>query len=58
MAYISFKCGRGLLGQLSEYSRFKEEVYSLTSQHQDLEEARGQLEESLRRCNREAGPRP
>ena len=58
MAYISYKCGRGLLGQLSEYSRFKEEVFSLTSQHLELEEARGQLEESLRRCNRRPPRRP
>ena len=53
VAYISSKCGRGLLGQLSEYTRFKEEVFSLTTRHSNLDEARVQLEESLKRCNRE-----
>lgn len=53
VAYISYRCGRGLLGQLSEYARFKEEVFCLATRHTSLDEARCQLEESLKRCNRE-----
>ncbi|CAJ1347880.1 unnamed protein product [Effrenium voratum] len=53
VAYISERCGRGLLGQLSEYARFKEEVFGLTTGSTDLDTARAQLEESLRRCSRE-----
>ncbi|CAE7341369.1 unnamed protein product [Symbiodinium microadriaticum] len=53
VAYISFRCGRGLLGQLTEYTRFKEEVYSLTTSAVDIDDARSQLEESMRRSSRE-----
>eukprot|EP00439_Symbiodinium_sp_Y106_P082210 s128_g21.t1 len=57
VAYISFRCGRGLLGQLTEYTRFKEEVYraalSLTTTAVDIDDARSQLEESMRRSSRE-----
>lgn len=53
VAYIGFKCGRGLLGQLSEYMRFREEVFSLTTKHRDLDEARQQLEDALKHYNRE-----
>ncbi|CAE8640292.1 unnamed protein product [Polarella glacialis] len=53
VAYISSRCGRGLLGQLSEYARFKEEVFSLASADLSIDEVRAQLEESLQRCGRE-----
>lgn len=53
IAYISQRCGRGLLGQLSEYARFKEEIFSLASTDLSLDEVRSQLEDSLARCGKE-----
>ncbi|CAE7264645.1 sinIM, partial [Symbiodinium natans] len=51
VAYISQRCGQGLLGQLAEYTRVQEEIFSLATL--DIEIARNHLEESMRQSSRE-----
>jgi len=53
VAYISLKCGKGLLGALTEAAQFKEEVFSLASSGGSIDEMRTQLEQALRRSGRE-----
>ena len=53
IAYISWKCGRGMLGVLTETARFKEDVFRLTSAGTSVDVVREQLEQALQRGGRE-----